>query len=76
MSLTLQDLTTIPSEDRLSVPATQNSTWMDKNETEKGPLARFNEMCSQSGAKATFELTDEVGTPNDKTFTFKVGDDS
>ena len=41
----------------LSVPATQNSTWMDKNETEKGPLARFNEMCSQSGAKATFELT-------------------
>jgi len=67
-----KDLTTIPSEDRLSVPATQNSTWMDKNETEKGPLARFNEMCSQSGAKATFELTDEVGTPNDKTFTFKV----
>lgn len=67
-----KDLMTIPSEDRLSVPPTQNSTWMDKNETEKAPLALLNEMCAQSGAKATFELTGEVGPPNDKTFTFKV----
>ena len=64
---------TIPSEDRLSVPPTQHPTWMEKNDTEKAPLALLNEMCVQSGAKAAFELIGEVGPPNDKTFTFKVG---
>jgi len=75
-----KELTDLPNANtvvKLAPPGTnQNNplagTWMDKDDPDKPPLARVNEMIARSGISSNFTQTDETDISGTKMFTWEL----